>query len=192
MKRITGRTLGGIVYVRSETGNEGVGAYTTERRLPEVISRLAAIEDILGDDYDLERVRELVSADVVPVARRRMFVNNPFPALFEAFECLYKYAESVEVYLVMPEEFDLTGDDGETAVGLTLCPDDGGEPVIYVSAELPFYNVVEIVAHEMAHVIAGQDAGHSDEWEQAFSDIHMLYGAIYDKNMKDRLIDLED
>lgn len=192
MKRITGRTLGGIVYVRSETGNEGVGAYTTERRLPEVISRLAAIEDILGDDYDLERLRELVSADVVPVARRRMFVNNPFPALFEAFECLYKYAESVEVYLVMPEEFDLTGDDGEPAVGLTLFPYDGGEPVIYVSAELPFYNVVEIVAHEMAHVIAGQDAGHSDEWEQAFSDIHMLYGEIYDKNMKDRLIDLDD
>lgn len=122
----------------------------------------------------------------------RMFVNDPFPALFEAFECLYKDAESVEIHLVMPEDFDLTGDDGEPAVGLTLFPDDGGEPVIYVSAELPFYNVVEIVAHEMAHVIAGQDAGHSDEWEKAFSEIHMLYGEIYDKYMTERLMDLED
>ena len=29
----------------------------------EVIDRLAAIEDILGDEYDLERLRELVQAD---------------------------------------------------------------------------------------------------------------------------------
>lgn len=28
-----------------------------------LISRLAAIEDILGDDYDLDRLRELVEAD---------------------------------------------------------------------------------------------------------------------------------
>ncbi len=32
-------------------------------KLPEVIDRLAAIEDILGDDYDLDRLRELVEAD---------------------------------------------------------------------------------------------------------------------------------
>lgn len=29
----------------------------------EVIDRLAAIEDILGDEYDLDRLRELVQAD---------------------------------------------------------------------------------------------------------------------------------
>ena len=29
----------------------------------EIIKRLAAIEDILGDDYDLDRLRELVEAD---------------------------------------------------------------------------------------------------------------------------------
>ena len=32
-------------------------------RIPDVIDRLAAIEDILGDDYDLDRLRELVEAD---------------------------------------------------------------------------------------------------------------------------------
>ena len=31
--------------------------------LKDVFDRLAAIEDILGDDYDLERLRELVEAD---------------------------------------------------------------------------------------------------------------------------------
>lgn len=32
-------------------------------RIPDVIDRLAAIEDILGDNYDLDRLRELVEAD---------------------------------------------------------------------------------------------------------------------------------
>lgn len=32
-------------------------------KLPRVIARLAEIEDILGDDYDLNRLRELVEAD---------------------------------------------------------------------------------------------------------------------------------
>ena len=32
-------------------------------KIPGVIDRLAEIEDILGDDYDLDRLRELVEAD---------------------------------------------------------------------------------------------------------------------------------
>ncbi len=34
-----------------------------------VCDRLAAIEDILGDDYDLDRLRELVEADETLKAR---------------------------------------------------------------------------------------------------------------------------
>lgn len=47
----------------------------TGRRDGRTYDRLAAIEDILGDDYDLERLRELVEADregrCVPVVRCR-------------------------------------------------------------------------------------------------------------------------
>ena len=118
-----------------------------------------------------------------------MIINDPFSPLFEAFGCFYKDADKIEVYLVMPDEFDLYGDDGEPVLGFTLFPDDGGLPVIYVSAVLPFNNVVEVVAHEMAHVIAGQDEEHNEEWEQAFADIHLLYGEIYEKRMTDRLKD---
>lgn len=32
-------------------------------RSDEIVDRLGAIEDILGDDYDLDRFRELVEAD---------------------------------------------------------------------------------------------------------------------------------
>lgn len=45
MKRLTNRLPDGTAYVVSETGEEGVGCFTTQRRLPEVIARLAAYED---------------------------------------------------------------------------------------------------------------------------------------------------
>lgn len=45
MERLTNRLPNGTAYVVSETGSEGVGHLTTQRRLPEVITRLAAYED---------------------------------------------------------------------------------------------------------------------------------------------------
>lgn len=50
MKRLTSRWQSGIA-------NYSAG------KLPDVIERLAKIEDILGDDYDLDRLRELVEAE---------------------------------------------------------------------------------------------------------------------------------
>jgi hypothetical protein len=44
-KRLTARMNDGTAFVVSETGKEGVGYFTTQRRLPELISRLAAYED---------------------------------------------------------------------------------------------------------------------------------------------------
>ena len=50
MERITGRWPCGLAnYPRGH--------------LPDVINRLTAIEDILGDGYDLDRLRDLVEAD---------------------------------------------------------------------------------------------------------------------------------
>ena len=51
MKRLTSRIILG--FVRYKDGALG-----------EIIERLADIEDILGDDYDLDRLRELVEADL--------------------------------------------------------------------------------------------------------------------------------
>lgn len=51
MKRLTERKENGVINVR----------YATEHET--AIHRLAAIEDILGDKYDLDRLRELAQAD---------------------------------------------------------------------------------------------------------------------------------
>ena len=45
MERLTNRMNDGTAYVQSETGTEGVGHFTTQRRLPELIAKLAAYED---------------------------------------------------------------------------------------------------------------------------------------------------
>ena len=50
MKRLTSRSLLG--FVRYKDGAIG-----------EIVERFADIEDILGDDYDLDRLRELAEAD---------------------------------------------------------------------------------------------------------------------------------
>ena len=50
MERLTGKYENGTCYYNIIPGES-------------TIDRLAAIEDILGDEYDLDRLRELVEAD---------------------------------------------------------------------------------------------------------------------------------
>lgn len=54
---------GGISVERlTSRWQSGIANYSAGK-LPDVIERLAKIEDILGDDYELDRLRELVEAD---------------------------------------------------------------------------------------------------------------------------------
>lgn len=56
-ERITGRLSDDTVFVRSETGNEGVGYFTTQRRLPEIITKLAKLEDKIEQGELVEVVK---------------------------------------------------------------------------------------------------------------------------------------
>ena len=47
------------------------GSYGIIGDIDDAVHRLSAIEDILGDDYDLDRLRELVEADRDNEALRR-------------------------------------------------------------------------------------------------------------------------
>lgn len=58
MNRITDHLPGGGVYVKSETGTEGTGATTTQRRLPEIITRLAEYEDTGLNPEEIAAIRE--------------------------------------------------------------------------------------------------------------------------------------
>lgn len=52
-RRLTNRMQDGCAYVQSETGKEGVGHYTTQRRLPELITFTCKVEDIM-EKYGIE------------------------------------------------------------------------------------------------------------------------------------------
>ena len=57
-RRLTNRMQDGCAYVQSETGKEGVGHYTTQRRLPELITFTCQVEDVM-EKYGIESVEEL-------------------------------------------------------------------------------------------------------------------------------------
>jgi hypothetical protein len=56
------------------------------------------------------------------------------------------------------------------AYGETCWTDDG----IYVQIDIntPFVGVIEVLAHELAHVAVGYDEEHGDKWKQVFDSIH--------------------
>lgn len=62
--------------------------------------------------------------------------------------------------------------DGETVYGRTTYPDDGGAPVIDIVVNLPLEAACEVLAHEIAHVVAGADEDHGPVWEDASDLIH--------------------
>ena len=57
-RRLTNRMQDGCAYVQSETGKEGVGHYTTQRRLPELITFTCKVEDIM-EKYHCNDIEEL-------------------------------------------------------------------------------------------------------------------------------------
>lgn len=69
--RITGRLDDGTVFVHSETGNEGVGHFTTQRRLPEICCKLANLED------------KIENGELVEVKHGKIkWVNRPIAAQY--------------------------------------------------------------------------------------------------------------
>ena len=60
----------------------------------------------------------------------------------------------------------------------TMFPDEEGKPFeIVIDAEADFEQITEALAHELAHVIAGEDEneGHGEEWMAVFERIHQEY-----------------
>ena len=98
------------------------------------------------------------------------FENDPTAIVALAFKKLYPGVEYYAQYNVSIED-----DDGEPAYGLTIFPKDDGIPEVLISAEAPISAAAELLAHELAHVVAGKNAEHGPEWEAVFDAIHEEY-----------------
>lgn len=102
------------------------------------------------------------------------FKNSPFEILEQAFNELYP-DKKYTAYLSP----GLQDEDGEEVFGYT----DFGteEPIVMVDAGLGAMQATEIGAHELAHVAAGKEAGHGEEWEKAFDAIYDRYNELLEK-----------
>lgn len=104
------------------------------------------------------------------------FVNDPAAIVARAFRDLYPGLEYTAQLVPTLED-----DNGGPVFGQTLFPDDGGIPIISISAEAPANAVPELLAHELAHLVAGVEADHDPDWEAAMGAI----GARYDDLLSD-------
>lgn len=72
----------------------------------------------------------------------------------------------------------------------TLFPDDGSDPIITIDGSVPFTDCLELIAHELSHVICHQEfkidlttksekESHNDIWEKEFQSIFELFTNTY-------------
>ena len=103
------------------------------------------------------------------------FLNDPFSLVWKAFHNLYP-DKKCEIYYDEHEETEETSDSKE--YGITLFPDDGSIPIVSIFAEYPVSILVEILAHELAHVAVGPGHDHDGLWEEAFENIYQEYNNL--------------
>lgn len=83
MERLTKRLPDGVIHVDFAKQKESV------------MGRLASIEDILGDEYDLDRLRELVQAD----REGRCVVIRPNSVTDENYKIICRKISAEDIHL---------------------------------------------------------------------------------------------
>ncbi|MCB5924271.1 hypothetical protein NE584_00890 [Clostridium sp. DFI.5.61] len=101
------------------------------------------------------------------------FVNDPFAMVWQAFKNLYPGKDCEVQWQPGIEDDELS----EQGYGFTeFCED--GSILVAVDANLRVSNAVEVLAHELAHVVVGIESEHGAAWEAAFDAIFREYGRI--------------
>lgn len=113
------------------------------------------------------------------------FINEPTAIVARAFSELYPGVEYVAQYVP-----DLRDETNGTAYGLTIFPDDGSTPIVCISAEVPISAGPELLAHELAHVAAGEAVEHGPEWKAAEEAIFQKYNEILDAKIPDEPVEV--
>ena len=105
-----------------------------------------------------------------------VFVNDPFMIVAEAFENLYPDRKYKAQFVEKIED-----EEGHEAFGETFFPDDKSTPIVSVSGNIPMIHMIEIFAHELAHVETPDDKNHGREWDEAFEKIAEEYHKILER-----------
>lgn len=106
--------------------------------------------------------------------KKLKIANNPFDKILDIFENNYpEIAEKIT-------EISFANITNKNVFGSTEFQDNG-KIIIHIGIKgkynkpLGIEDSTEILAHELAHAIAGIGAEHNQEWENAFERLHQLY-----------------
>ncbi len=94
-------------------------------------------------------------------------INDPIAEIIAIVERLYPDTEA-DIQIVSEQE----------TPGEVVFPEDETTPLISVYGRIPYEAVLEIIAHELAHVVAGygnEEDEHGPLWEAVFDGIHREY-----------------
>ena len=104
------------------------------------------------------------------------FLNDMLSIVGQAFNNVYP-GKTVEVYwnLSIPQP-----ETGHVCGVTSFCEDQYGNEfaVIDIDPTLRVVDAVEVLAHEFAHVAAGEKVDHDDAWAAAYDAIHDEYDRI--------------
>lgn len=106
---------------------------------------------------------------------RVRWIGNPLADIVRCFKKLYPHL-SVEIS-VQPVPPELKGQ-------CSFGSDDHPTPLVAIDPSLPYVGCVDVLAHELAHVAAGENAGHGPDWEAAYAAIHNEYHAFVTRSAK--------
>jgi len=97
---------------------------------------------------------------------------DPIRILIELFEKKYPDKDCMVIFVNGINEQD-------GAYGETCWADDG----IYIQVDcgISMTGVVEVLAHELAHVAAGADEAHGGKWENEFDSLNILFNNTMEK-----------
>lgn len=105
-------------------------------------------------------------------------INNPFNWVIAVAEELYpnikadiQFNPNIKYHKILWWHFGHCGE--------TIFPEDGSTPLINISTNIPFVGMIEVLAHEIAHVIVGERHEHDIVWQKTLDEIKLKYEEKY-------------
>lgn len=90
-------------------------------------------------------------------------INDPVKEMLCVCQELYPGKEATLVFVV-----DLYEQEG---VWSKMTWPGGALPKISIDIDIPYVEVITLIAHEFAHIVAGNKSEHNVIWEEIFSDL---------------------
>lgn len=109
------------------------------------------------------------------------FLENPHQILLDAVNELYPNVDA-DIIFLDKESYDEFVENKESYVCVKFT--DNLKPLIAVCIDVPYVASIELIAHEVAHVVCGYtddpEKAHGKEWQNVFTKINEKYSQLVD------------